>query len=234
MRIYLSKQRNCGLTRLDVLAIVLLAGVFFTLIYSMVPPNRHRAEQINCISNLKQISLPNRIWDGDNRATYRTWEGESGLIRHAWEVAMKTNADTVGLNSGQVAWINVMRPSSNTFSSLKFLQCPADKETPTTTNAAGLNIRMSYFLNLDANEEYPQEILAGDDNLAADNVPVKPGILDLSSNVSVSWAPGRHGRVNNIGLADGSVEGQSSSGLQNAIQYSTNGTPFPADRIAIP
>jgi hypothetical protein len=234
MKLIICKQRNPGLTRLDVLAAVLLTIVLFALLFSMAPPDRRRSKQINCISNLKQINLAIRIWDGDNRATYQTWGGDNGLMRHAWAAAMKTNAETAGLNRGQIAWINVMRPSSNTLSSLKILQCPADEETPTTTNSAGLNIRMSYFLNLDANEEYPQEILAGDDNLAAGNVPVKPGIIDLSTNLSVSWAPGRHGRINNVGLSDGSVAEFSSAGLQNLIQFSFAGTGSLTNRIAIP
>jgi len=210
MRVNFCEQKSRGLTRLDVLATVLLAGVFFVLIFSMAPPNRQRAQQISCLSNLKQINLAFRIWEGDN------------AVR---KVPMPNVAQTNGFNGAQIAWINAMADASNNFGALAVLQCPADHETPTTTNAAGLTIRISYFLNLSANQEgYPQMLLDGDDNLNVGGIPVKPGILDLSSNTLVSWAPGRHGSVNNIGL-DGSVEQQSSSGLQDAIQYSFNGTP---------
>jgi prepilin-type processing-associated H-X9-DG protein len=158
----------------------------------------------------------------------RVWEDDGVRIS-----ALETNDETVGFNSGQIGWINAIG-ISNIVHSAKVLQCPFDKETPTTTNPAGLEIRISYFLNLDANEGYPQELLDGDDNFDIGGVRVRPGILNLSSNTLVSWAPGRHGSANNIGLADGSVEQQSSSRLQNAIQYSFEGTPSLTNRIAIP
>jgi prepilin-type processing-associated H-X9-DG protein len=232
-------QNKRALTRLDVIVAVFLAILLFALLFAMVLPIheavRRRSENITCINNLKQINMACRVWEGDN-----------GSITNAFVAAIRTNVDTVGLNSGQIAWINLMRPSSNILSSLKILQCPSDHETPTTTNSAGLKIRISYFLNLDANEGYPQQLLSGDDNLVLGKPgqsepvegfvgpPVKPGILLISTNTLVSWTRTRHVGRGNVSLADGSVSATSSMGLQNAVRFSLEGTPFPTNRIAIP
>jgi hypothetical protein len=227
-----------GLTRIDVVVAVMLSALLFILLLAMALPVheafRRRSEEINCVSNLRQVGLE------DGSGSRRPWTG-----------LLETNADTVGLNAGQIAWINSVGISNfeRSLTSLtlrKILQCPADKETPITTNVTGIEIRISYFLNPDATAAYPQQLLCGDDNFALgtpgepvpvegfDSPAVKPGILLLSSNTLISWTRSRHGGIGNIGLADGSVCQVSSSALQNAAAYSVAGTPLTTNRLAIP
>lgn len=125
---------------------------------------------------------------------------------------------------------------SNELNTTEILVCPADRgRVPAANFTDGFdNSHVSYFLSQYASETYPQTILDGDDNLAIDGAPVKPGVLDLSTNDSISWTMGRHGRVNNIGYADGAVMELSTPGLQSALQYSVNGTPATTNRLAIP
>jgi len=217
MRMDFPDQRSRGLTRPEVLVAVLLAIFLLTILFGMVMPPR-RESRITCIANLREISTALRVWENDNAP---------GMP------PLKNSEPTNGLNSGQIAWINATG-ISNIVHSSKILICPADRETPTTTDAAGNKIRISYFLNSDANEGYPQEILSGDDNLAAKGIPVKPGIFELSSNTPIAWTLARHRYGGNISLADGSVEQTTSSSLENAAVYSLNGTPLFTNRFAIP
>jgi prepilin-type processing-associated H-X9-DG protein len=139
------------------------------------------------------------------------------------------------LNPGQKAWLKFISLSpSNELSLAKILRCPADTNPSVITDSTGHKIDISYFLCLDASETYPQMILAGDDNLAVNGVPVKPGILEITNCDAVSFTSARHGHVGNIAFADGSVSEVSSLGFQNALQYATNGTPFATNRLAIP
>jgi len=66
---------------------------------------------------------------------------------------------------------------SNELSTPKILLCPEDTRRTYATNFStgfsGANI--SYFLNPDAVETYPQMILDGDDNLLVDGKPVSAG-----------------------------------------------------------
>jgi prepilin-type processing-associated H-X9-DG protein len=112
------------------------------------------------------------------------------------------------------------------------LICPADSERTAATNWNDLNkSHISYFLGVDiSNEDNPNLILNGDDNLIIGGLPMQSGIAELSSNLPVFWSDARHRRVGNIGMADGSVRQVSSMGLQQAIQ----GTGRAKNRIVIP
>lgn len=108
-------------------------------------------------------------------------------------------------------------------------------------------VQISYFLNLDARETYPQMVLSGDDDLvigdgkhprptdnaAEGDVPVTPGILQITTNTPIAWGK-RHRYGGNISFADGSVAEESFLGLQTVLQYNFNGTPATTNHWAIP
>jgi hypothetical protein len=60
-------------------------------------------------------------------------------------------------------------------------------------------------------------ILDGDDNLLVDGKPVQPGILNLRTSTTIAWTKDRHHGVGNIGMADGSAQQVTISGLTNAL-----------------
>jgi prepilin-type processing-associated H-X9-DG protein len=247
MKIIFPEQKSRGLTRINVVVIVLVTVVWLFL-FMAVPvfmAAHRRTERVTCIENLRQLGEALSPWEDGNGST-----NGNGNAHGSWAAPLETNAQTVGLNDGQIAWMNIMG-ITNFVRSAKFLQCPADKETPTTAGPAGLKIRISYFLNLDANQGYPQQMMAGDDNIelgdaayhsplmvngvAVTNVPVKPGILILPSNTPFSWTGARHITVGNILFCDGSVDQQSDWILAQNFQMSasqTNGVD--TNRIAIP
>ena len=125
---------------------------------------------------------------------------------------------------------------TNELSTPKILICPADESRfPAIsfwTNFSNANI--SYFINPDASETYPQQVMDGDDNLAINDVPVKSGLVEFPTNALVSFTVTRHKLVGNIGYADGSVCEISSAGLHSSLFLSVQGTPFATNRLAIP
>jgi prepilin-type processing-associated H-X9-DG protein len=114
----------------------------------------------------------------------------------------------------------------------KILLCPADTDHSLATNfSAGFSGKnISYFANLDATEANPQSFLSGDDNFEIGGVPVKSGLLQLSTNISMTWSSARHGFTGNIGLTDGSVQQLTHLDLQHAFQNSGS----VSNRILIP
>ncbi|MCC6822743.1 MAG: hypothetical protein IT579_18595 [Verrucomicrobia subdivision 3 bacterium] len=59
---------------------------------------------------------------------------------------------------------------------------------------------------------------------------MRSGILSLWTNLPVAWSPERHEKKGNIGLADGSVQGFTSSKLAEALRNTgaaTNRLAFP-------
>jgi prepilin-type processing-associated H-X9-DG protein len=83
---------------------------------------------------------------------------------------------------------------------------------------------------LDASSRNPQAFLTGDDNFAIGGVPVKSGLLELSTNVPISWTDVRHKFAGNICLADGSVWTTDDKQLVQKL----NATGIATNRLAIP
>ena len=217
MKLRFSNQRSHALTLVEVLVVIVLLLVVAALLLPALAKAKIRGGP-NCVNNLKQIGLAYRIWAGDNNGKY------------PMQVSV-TNGGTMELANGRNAWINLF-VMSNELSTPKLLYCPADNNHVRATNFTTdfNNSKISYFVGLDANTNSPQVFLSGDDNFAIGGVPVKSGLLELSTNAPISWTAARHKFVGNIGLADGSVQMVSNSGLTNLLHQ----TGLATNRLAIP
>jgi hypothetical protein len=208
-----SNQTNHALTLLEILVIVALMAVLGAILLSVLVQPEHREDRLECVNNLKQIGLSYRIWAEDNNHLYpmQVSVAKDGI----------TNLLREGVAPSQlVAWN--FRIMSNVLMTPKILHCPADEQTVAAsrfTNGVG-NTNISYFVCMDATEDYPLMILSGDDNLQIENSPVHSGQLNLTTNAPIGWTAERHHKGGNIGLADGSVQEVTTNGLQQAIQQS--------------
>jgi competence protein ComGC len=213
-----SNQRNHALTLVEVLVIVAVTSLLFFLIVPWLMQARQKSGSICCNCNLKQIGLSFRVWEGDHGDKYPMQTSV-------------TNGGTMELANGNTAWIN-FAVMSNELSTPKVLICPADKTRFYATSFTTYfnNSKVSYFVSLDATETQPQMFLSGDENFAIGGVPVRPGLLELSTNISVTWTTERHKFIGNIGLADGSVQQITTTDLEQAIQNTRGAT----NRLAIP
>jgi prepilin-type processing-associated H-X9-DG protein len=233
MNLNLQKRSNAGLTRFEVLVVLLLIILLFSMVLAMLLPveaaAHRRAARVYCVNNLKQLGLADQSWE---RASGASAVGDSGLA---------------GLNSGQTAWID-FAGYSNLLASAKILRCPIDQVKP--AGSPDFNIRISYFLNLNSKESHPKMVLFGDDNLTIgihalglDRPPgsmgvpgnadlsLKAGVWQVSTNLPVAWDDNRHGNFEgNAAFTDGSVSELSSSGIINAFQQGRLAT----NRLAIP
>ena len=222
MKARFQKSGKKAFTRRDLIVVIAMLALLVAMLIPMLAAAKRRDNRLNCISNLKQVNLALRIWEGDNHN----------------QCPMMVPAT----NGGAMEWIaagNIaacFQVMSNELSTPKILICPLDrKHVPATNWTTDFNnSHISYFLNPDASEAYPQMIMSGDDNLAIDGVPVKSGMVLLPANAAITWTAERHGRVGNIGFADGSIAEESFSGLQNALQLSLQGIPITTNRIVIP
>jgi hypothetical protein len=208
-----SHQTNHALTLVEVLVVIVGIAIFASvgvLFLSVIAARNHGAPRINCISNLKQIGLAYRIWEGDHAGKFPT--------------------QVLGTNAGVAT---IFQTISNELSTPKLLICPADKNSYYATNfsAEFSNKNVSYFVGLDADTNHSQAFLSGDDNFAIDDISVKSGLLTLFTNDPISWTASRHHLAGNIGLADGSVCEVNTHGLTN---YLLQQTGLATNRLAIP
>lgn len=192
------------MTLIEVLAVLVIVFIFA----AMLLPASHggnKARRIACVNNLKQIGLAFRIWEGDNGNKF------------PMEISA-TNADAMKLIAGGKAYV-LWEMMSNEFSTPQILWCPADTKYNIGTNfTIGFSdANISYFFGLDVTTNETPMLLVGDDNLAVNDVPARPGILTLWTNSPVVWTKNRHEGSGNIGLADGSVQQVTTHGLILAI-----------------
>jgi prepilin-type processing-associated H-X9-DG protein len=104
-----------------------------------------------------------------------------------------TNGGTMELvaTGNVVATFQVM---SNELSTPKVVVCPQDLSRNYAANFTTdfNNSRISYFIGVDANDNFPQSVLSGDANFEIGGIPTKYGLLELSTNLNVAWTSARH------------------------------------------
>ena len=121
---------------------------------------------------------------------------------------------------------------SNELNSPTILVCPDDaKRTPGTNFTTDFNnSNISYFVGMDADETRPEMFLAGDRNYFINDSPAQAGLISVKSTDNLGWTHKIHQDQGNVGLADGSVQQYTSSGLQQALRH----TGTNVNRLAVP
>lgn len=214
------------------LATVMVAAMVLSGLVSM---GRH-SQRDDCVNNLKQVGLAFRVWEGDNSDNYpmAVSTANGGAEENVWSLLTSGAATPT-----EYGVTNVFLCMSNELSTPKLLACPADAGRSALsywTNAT-FQYNVSYFVCGDAADDYPQMILTGDRNVGPSQptgVSTGPAIItNVSSSyinaTSMAWnktawtATDLHQKAGNIGLADGSVQQVTISGLQAALHNATNG-----------
>lgn len=197
----------------ELLVVIGAVALLVALLLPALAASKRKSARLGCTSSLKQIGIAYRLWEGDNGDKY------------PMQVVL-TNAETMKLVINGSAYL-LWQTMPNELSTPKILHCPNDtqRKAAQSFSEGFSDANISYFFSLDAAETYPQMIMTGDDNLAVDGVPVKSGLLTFSTNSTIAWTKDRHHGTGNIGMADGSAQQVTISGLHSAIGNATLGVP---------
>jgi len=175
-----------------------------------------RAIRLNCVCDMKQSALAFMVWSGDNEGKF--------------PMAVSTNA------GGTLEWVsggNAFRHfqvMSNELSAPRVVTCPSDTRTAATNFTDDFNnMKVSFFVGLDASKANPKSWLCGDRNIA-NGFASKHSVLTLQCGQSLSWTKEMHDRCGNVALADGSVQQMSNRDLRRL----TNTNAAWSNRIAVP
>jgi prepilin-type processing-associated H-X9-DG protein len=211
--------RERALTLVEVLAIIAVV----ILLAGLLMPARHHpasATRIKCVNNLKQVGLSFRIFATDHNE------------RLPMDVPIAQGGTKEPVPFGAVFPHLVV--VSNELSTTKLLYCPKDKRVASTNFAELRDEHLSYFIGLDAREDNPQSMLAGDRNIAVGSNAL-PRILTLKTNdlihwTRVHWTKDMHVEAGNIVFGDGHVDHLLTDRLRGAVRGSGQAT----NRLAIP
>ncbi len=204
---------NAAFTLAGLLVVIAVLAILAAMLLPALAAAKRKAQRINCVNNLKQDGLAFRLWEGDNGGNY----------------PMSVSTNKGGTLESAVGAFRHFQVMSNDLSTPKILVCPADDRTVAVNFARLKNMNVSYFVGLDATEARPQMLLTGDRNVTNGLSPVR-SLLELRPEIPAGWTEALHTGQGNVGLADGSVQQFTISGLRHAIRNSDD----PTNRIALP
>jgi len=207
-----------GLTVIEVLVMVLVVFTLLALLLPALASTRRKNRRIACVNNIKQIELALKTWAVDCGDGY------------PMQYSVTNGGSMEYIGSGHT--YPHFQAMSNELTTTTLLICPADSTRKVAENFQNdlTDSKISYFLSVDASDAHPASFFVGDSHLAIDGIPVKSGLLFLTTKDAVSWTSARHNGEGNTGLADGSVQQTTSSLLKKLLIESGHAT----NRLSIP
>jgi prepilin-type N-terminal cleavage/methylation domain-containing protein len=204
-------------TLIELLVVIAIIAILASLLLPALSKAKAKAQRIKCVSNLKQIALAARLFNGDHNENF------------PWQIG--TNIGGSSQYAANGAWTyyhaHAMRVELET---PKVMTCPSDNRVTARyfdTNLVPVvqyrsNTNTSYFVCTDADDERPRDTLFGDRNVYWDQGPVNnyttPGTVRTFNRVgTLSWTDNIHRRVGNVSLVDGSVQGVSDAQFNNLV-----------------
>jgi len=231
-----TSRTDVGLTLVELLVIIVLVFVFLAM-FPMAPAKaKSKAQQINCVNNLKAIGFSFRLWAGDNGDKFPMFA--TVTIDSSFQQTALTNG------TGAAYMYQVFQVMSNELATPKIAICPAELDRHHATNFGGHftqlgNTAVSYLAGKDADDTNPRQFLVGDRNIGlrptngwscnepdggvtgfspnSRNAGSYRSLTNYANNPQLQWTDKLHKGKGNVALSDGSVQQMSSSLMRRSV-----------------
>jgi prepilin-type N-terminal cleavage/methylation domain-containing protein len=117
MKLAFQSRRNSGFTLIELLVVIAIIAILASILMPVLASAQRRAQQINCISNLKQLSTASLLYVADN---------------HVWLGPMNSN---YSLSQGD--WMGTLLDYYARLTNMVVCPTAPPRVPPTTTNPAG-------------------------------------------------------------------------------------------------
>lgn len=200
------KQR--AFTLLELLIVIAIIAVLAGLLLPALSQAKEKARRVSCTSNLKQIVLAMHQYAMDYGA-------------YPWRVPPSDGGSQTMTRAAKS--FQVMRDELQT---PQMLVCPSDRRQLIDNILFLANTNVSYFVGIEAQEDQPSILIAGDRNIEGGrpgrNCPVAEvsGVATEFSMAEIpraGWSKLMHNRRGNIALGDGSAHQVSIAELRERL-----------------
>ena len=126
-------KQTKAFTLIELLVVIAIIAILAALLLPALAAAKRKAQRINCISNIKQVGIAFRLWEGDNGDRYpmAVTTQYNGAKEKIYSSANNPPPAGYGLT-------NVFVVMSNELSTPKILVCPSDSTRNYQTNFAML------------------------------------------------------------------------------------------------
>src|SRR5580658_1985886 len=116
-------QRKKGFTLIELLVVIAIIAILAAMLLPVLAAAKRRAQRINCVSNIKQVNLAFRIWEGDNNNLYPMAVSTSA---GGAQEKISCTANATPANYMPEGMTNIFTACSNELSTTRILMCPSD------------------------------------------------------------------------------------------------------------